>query len=200
MKHLFKPHIINSIILVLIVALAVKIVWLIVSLTLLDARGVEYTKSSKVKSLYYRTRFENNRGKSKKVQKVKMSDISSFNLLGIYHSADTIVVTVSKAGKSSVLVKGGDIDGYVLDDATAEEAIFLRNGKKYRLQLMKPSSSVTSRESVHYTSIEKTPDTIIAKKDSKRPEGEIIEDGDITTIDKSLISHYGKTSMISGRT
>ena len=192
MKHLFKPEQIRTIILLLSLALTVKLVWVIVEFMLLDARGVEYTKSSKAKSLYYRTRFANNKKKNRNTPKVKMGDINSFKLLAIYHSKDLTVVTISKAGKSSVLVKGDTIDGYVLDDATATEAIFVRNGKMYRLKLVKMTNNPNAKQSVHYVDPHKSKQAENIIKKEEKPKGEIVQDADITLIDRSLISHYGK--------
>lgn len=192
MKHLFKPHWIKSIILILIVALGVKMAWVIVELTLLDATGVEYTKSAKAKALYYRTQFANDKHKTQETQKPIMSDINSFKLLAIYRSKDLVVVTISKADKSSVLVKGDTIDGYILDDATAIEAIFLRNNKRYRLELMKLPSDPNGQQNVHYVSEANANPRVKVKDNEKRPKGEIVQDVGMTVIDKSLINHYGK--------
>ena len=190
MKQLFSPSVVRNLILILTTMLVVKIVWVAVEVTLLPARGVEYIKNSDIKSLYYRTKFATNR--VPKVQKViqPKSDISSFKLLAIYHSRDITVVTVSKGGKSSVLSKGDNIDGYILDDASARVAIFLRDGKRYRLYLADKMESPESKRAVRYpTKIPKTPPK---ESKSSEPTGEIVQSDDITVIDKSLIDHYGK--------
>ena len=187
MKPLFKPENIRTLIIVLSLMLIVKLGWFVVEMTLLRAKGVDYMKTSEAKSLYYRTRFASQKLKQKRVVKAKpVSDIKSFKLLAIYHSPKRVVITVSKNGKSSVLVRGDKIDGYVLDDATAREAIFLRDGKSYRLVLIESAKSAASKSSVKYVR-EKAKEP---KKDG--PEGEVIEGDGVTVVDRSLLEHYSK--------
>jgi len=190
MKQLFNQNIVKSLILILATMAIVKIVWVAVEMTLLPARGVEYIKNSDIKSLYYRTRFATNRAMPKRVVKQPMSDISSFKLLAIYHSKDVVVVTVSKDGKSSVLSKGDNIDGYELDDASAKVAIFLRNSKRYRLYLVEKMDSPESKRAVRYP--KKVIKNIKEETKSSEPIGEIVQSDDITVIDKSILDHYSK--------
>jgi len=190
MKQLFSPSMVRNLILVVATMAVVKIGWVAVEMTLLPARGVEYIKSSDIKSLYYRTRFATNRVVKDRVIKQPMSDISSFKLLAIYHSNDIVVVTVSKGGKSSVLSKGDNMDGYRLDDATAKVAIFLRNGKRYKLHLVEKMDSPESKRAVRYPT--KVADTPKEEPKSSEPIGEIVQSDDITVIDKSLLDHYSK--------
>ncbi len=190
MKQLFSQNLIKNLILILATMLIIKIIWVAVEVTLLPPRGVEYVKDSDIKSLYYRTKFASNRATKKRVTKQPKSDISSFKLLAIYHSKDIVVVTISKAGKSSVLSKGDPIDGYVLDDATAKVAIFLRNGKRYRLYLVEKMDSQKSKRAVRYPT--KKVEEAKEEPKSSEPVGEIVQSDDITMIDKSLLDHYSK--------
>jgi general secretion pathway protein C len=158
-------------------------------MTVLSAKGVDYAKTSEVKALYYRTRFAAQKLKQKKVVKPKpVSDINSFKLLAVYHSPKRVVVTVSKDGKSSVLVRGDTIDGYVLDDATATEAIFLRGGKRYRIRLVETSKGGSGKSSVRYVTPPKEEE---AAKETK-PEGEVMSGDGVTIVDRSLLDHYRK--------
>ncbi|SFV57234.1 General secretion pathway protein C [hydrothermal vent metagenome] len=190
MKQLFSPSVVKNLILILATMAIVKIGWVAVEMTLLPARGVEYIKNSDIKSLYYRTRFATNRVVQGRATKQPISDISSFKLLAIYRSKDVVVVTISKGGKSSVLSKKDNIDGYILDDATARAAIFLRNGKRYRLYLTEKMDSPESKRAVRYPT--KTVETPKEKPASSEPIGEIVQSDDVTVIDKSLLEHYGK--------
>ena len=188
MKPLFKPENIKTLIVVLALMLLIKMGWFAIEMTVLRARGIDYTKRSEAKSLYYRTRFASQKLKQKRIQKPKpVSDINSFKLIAIYHSPSRTVVTVTKGGKSSVLVRGDKIDGYVLDDATNQEAIFLRGGKSYRIALVQGAKNPKSSSSVRY--IHKN-----VKKPEKEsaPEGEVTEGDDVTIIDRSLLEHYSK--------
>lgn len=187
MRPLFKPEYIRTAVQVLLLMLLVKLGWFTVEMTLLRAKGVDYVKRSGAKSLYYRTRFASQRLKQNRAIKAKpVSDIHSFKLLAIYHSPERVVVTVSKKGKSSVLVRGDTIDGYVLDDATATEAIFLRGGKSYRITLAK-SGGRGGSSSVRYVhpSLEKP-------VEEKAPPGEVTPGDGITVVDRSLLEHYSR--------
>lgn len=187
MKRLFKPETMKLIIFILGLMLIVKLGWFIVELTFLNDHGIEYTKPSESKALYYRTRFATQKLKQERIARKKgpVSDIHDIKLLAIYHSKDRVVVTVSKNGKSSVLVRGDKIDGYVLDDAGAKEAIFLRNGKNYRITLVEPKQKAQSKSSVKYVFGDK-------KKTTKPSSPGITEEDGHTVVDKSLLQHYTK--------
>ncbi len=188
MKPLFKPENIRTLIIVLGLMLAVKLGWFVVEMTLLHAKGVDHTKSSEAKALYYRTRFATQKLKQKHVAAPRpVSDIKSFKLFAIYHSPSRTVVTVSKNGKSSVLVRGDKIDGYVLDDATAQEAIFLRGGKSYRIALAESGKNKAGKSRVRYIN-----ENVPEKKKENVPEGEVSQGDGITIVDRSLLEHYSK--------
>ncbi len=189
MKPLFSPKNIKMFIFILSLMLLVKVGWFITEMTVLSARGVDYMKSSETKSLYYRTRFAAQKLKQKQVVKKKAppSDIKSIKLLAIYSSQNRVVITVSKKDKTSVLVRGDQIDGYVLDAATAQEAIFLRDGKSYRIRLTEAAEDLKGKSSVRYISDKPT------KPENKAaPKGEIIEADGLTILDRSILDHYSK--------
>ena len=188
MKPLFSPKNIKIFIYILSLMLLVKVGWFITEMTILNAKGVDYMKPSETKSLYYRTRFAAQKLKQKQVAKKQpLSDITSIKLLAIYHSQDHVVITVSKKGKTSVLVRGDKIDGYVLDAATAQEAIFLRDGKSYRIRLVESAGSSTGKSSVKYISDKpKKPDN------QPVPKGEVVEADGLTIVDRTLLNHYSK--------
>jgi len=192
MRYLSNHSFIRWIIYISALILSVKIVWFIVEMTLLSARGVEYMQSSQIKSLYYRTHFASQKIEQKRVISKPMSDINSFKLLAIYHSDDTIVITISKGAKHSILTKGDMIDGYRLVDGTATEAIFLRNGKNYRLKLIKSKGDLGGQKSVRYIPrINKVSPPPIQKREEVT-KGEIVQGDDVTIIDKSILEHYGR--------
>jgi len=189
MKPLFSPRNIKLFIFVLSLMLLVKLGWFIAEMTILSARGVDYMKPSETKSLYYRTRFAAQKLKQEQVvkKKVPISDIKSIKLLAIYNSPDRVVVTVSKKNKTSVMVRGDKIDGYVLDAATAHEAIFLRDGKSYQIRLIEPAGNSKGKSSVKYISDKPSKPEI-----KSLPKGEIIEADGLTIVDRTLLNHYSK--------
>ncbi|RLA72114.1 MAG: hypothetical protein DRG30_07715 [Epsilonproteobacteria bacterium] len=198
MKRLFKPENIKMLIIILSLMLLVKLGWFVVEMTFLSAQGVDYQKPSKAKALYYRTKFATQKLKQRHVVKAKpLSDISSLKLLALYRSSDRIVITVSKKDKTYVLVRGGkrgEIDGYVLNDATDKEAIFLRGGKSYRLRLLEATKDPQAKSSVRYVPAKRKkpekqniPDTPISL-----PIGEITDADGLRVVDRTLLDHYSK--------
>ena len=189
MKAPSKPQFISTVILVLAVMLIVKLGWFAVELTLLDAKGVEYTKPSQAKALYYRTRFASQKLQQKKVVKPKLptDTIRNIKLLAIYRADDLIVVTVSKNNKATVLTRGGTIDGYMLDDATAREAIFTRSSKRYKIALEK--SKASGKSSVKYSDKQERRRSRRPEIDNTSTEG-INNTGEITTVDRTLLEKY----------
>ncbi len=195
MKHLFKPENIKIFIIVLSLMLLVKLGWFVVEMTLLSAQGVDYQKPSKAKALYYRTRFATQKLKQKHVVEVKpLSDIHSFDLLALYRSKDLVVITISKKGKTSVLVKGDKIDGYVLDNATAKEAIFSRSGKNYRLKLLESSRDPQAKSSVKYlpAKTKKPEKQNTSDEIDDAPIGEVTDADGLMVVDRTLLEHYSK--------
>ena len=195
MKALFNPKNIKTFIFILSLMLLVKLGWFIAEMTMMSARGVDYMKPSVTKSLYYRTRFAAQKLKQKQVlkKKVPVSDIKSIKLLAVYHSQNRVVITVSKKGKTSVLVRGDKIDGYVLDAATAQEAIFLRDGKSYRIRLIESAENSKGKSSVRYISDKPTkPKRSTSLKSKPAPQGEVTEADGLTVVDRTLLDHYSK--------
>ncbi len=188
MKHLFNSKNIQILIVILGLMLLIKLGWFVVEMTLLSSEGVDYKKPSEIKNLYYRTRFATQRLKQEHIAKPRpVSDINSFKLLAIYSSSDRVVITISKKGKTSVLVRGDKIDGYVLDTATARKAIFLRDGKHHQLNLVESSKSSNKKSSVNDLQT-KTKKTEV----SNTPIGEITDADGLTVVDRTLLDHYSK--------
>ena len=186
MKLLFNSKFISTLILIFGVALIIKIGWFIVEITWLNTKGVEYTKPSEVKALYYRTRFASQQLSQPKPTPTIVADtIKSIKLLAIYRSDKKVVITVSKKGKTFVLIKGDEIDGYILDGATNTEALFVRDEKLYRIELSQSSDS-DGKSSISYTHRPDAPQ--IPKKELK----EIVNIDGITTIDKNLLQKYSQ--------
>ncbi len=183
MKHLIDPKTIKMIIFILFLMLIVKIGWFSAEMIWLGAKGVEYTKPAAVKALYYRTRFSMQKLEQEGLDGHKqiVDDIQNIKLMAIYRSKEIVVITVEKEGKTTVLTRGDVIDGYVLDDATATEAIFLRDGKHYRIRLVESLAISKDSDMVRYYSDE---------KNESVPTKGIEQEGDVTVVDKTLLEHY----------
>ena len=187
MKLLSKDKFVEYLLIILGTMALIKILWIVVEFLFLDSKGVEYQKPSEVKALYYRTNFASEKVQ-KKVEKrdvIFADTIDSIKLLAIYHSLDKTVITVSKSGKTEVLSTGDEIDGYILDGATAREALFSRDGKSYRIPLNSDSED-KSKSSIRYVTV---------KSDSKKevtPDRDIVHSGGVTTLKRDFIKKYTK--------
>jgi general secretion pathway protein C len=191
MKLLSKSTI-KIVILLLGTSLVVKIGWFIVALTLLNKEGVEYQKPSTSKALYYRSKFASEHTQEVKESRpiISADTIKSIKLLAIYKSQKKIIVTVSKSGKSSVLVKkegrADSIDGYTLDGATAKEALFVRGGKQYSIGF---SNSLSNKSSIISHSNRPKIPTLPTPPPSSSS-GDIVNVDGITTISRGLLQKY----------
>ena len=191
MKHLFKPSTFKWILTLLILLVLIKLVWFAVEMKWLPASGVEHTQESGGKSLYYRVKLTPNEApapvKKAPVQsKRPVGSIRDITLLAIYNASDATVITVSYKGKTKVLSKGDEINGFVLEGAGSTYATFSKNAKTYKVDLVKGKHNGKGRNSIQNSHV---PSVSIP---SGKAEGEITDAGDHKIIDRSLLDHYAK--------
>jgi len=118
--------------------------------------------------------------------------IGDLKLLAIYHAKDATVVTVSYRGKSKVLSKGEDINGFVLEGAGINYATFSKDGKSYKVLLDKGKH--TGSVATHSNSVTAAP-----QRPAASAKGEITDAGDRKVIDRSVIDYYRKNFREIGR-
>jgi len=170
---------------VLTLIIFVKFGWLLVSVNYLPESGVSI-ESGRIKStLHYRYRFASNTALPKmptsKRPLKRVSSIQDMQLVGIYSSSNSCIVTVIKKAKSYILSNGDEINGFVLTGAAAKEAYFEKNHKIYTLKLFeekkKPDtgSAISAEEGKKH---QKNSDNIISSQDG------------ITIVPKSMIKAY----------
>jgi general secretion pathway protein C len=183
MKLLSKDKVIEYLIIILFTMGIVKIGWSVVEFTLLDGTDIEYHKPSDVKALYYRPNFSSQKIKepTKKKDVVFRNTIDSIKLLGIYNSSTKTVITVSQNGKTEVLSRGDEIDGYLLYGATDTEALFTRDDKNYSISIEQESQ--TAKDSITYVSVKS--ETPIENSDK-----DIFSSDGVTTIKRNFIKKY----------
>ena len=187
MKPLFKPERINLLIGVLLVLLLLKMVWFVLQSIWLSESGVDHTQKRTAKPLYYRVKVAPNTVKPVAPKPVQVTDtIKDIHLIGIYRDSKNAVVTVQYKGKTKVLAKGESIRGYMLDDAGEDYALFLKNGKSYKLLLYVPKKKKGSSSIVP---VQSAPSAGTSAKKAY-PHGEIIDAGDRRIIEKDLLTHY----------
>jgi len=185
MKHLFKPETIKKIIILLVLLLLVKLFWFFVQKKWLPAAGVGHTQTTSTKALYYRVKLTPNeatapREPKKEAQKNNIKDIK---LLAIYNASDATVVTIEYKGKTKVLSKGDEVDGFKLEKADNMSATFSKNGRTYRVKLLtgKHTSSISAQDEGPSTFDQEMPPP---------QEGGVRDAGDHKIIDKELLTHY----------
>jgi len=183
MKPLFKPRTVKHVILALFVLLLVKLIWFAVELVWLPSDGVDRMHDYRAKPLYYRIQTASSgvvRHKPVHKPKAIESDIRDARLLAVYAAVDIIVITVEYKGKSKVLGRGESINGYTLEDAGDDYAVFLKDGRFYRLKLHKSKQSFRA-----------TPSPVLQGDNTTASEqGEIIDMGDRKLVDRSVIDYY----------
>ncbi len=203
MKPPFKPHHFKAFVSVLVLLLIVKILWFVVQVLWLPKSGIDQPKEQNGKALYYRVKLApNDLPPPRKVSKSTNSQRGSINeikLLALYNAKDATVVTVTYQGRSKVLAKGENINGFVLKGAGMNYATFARDGQKYKLYLDKTKGQIPT------SVVQPTKPKSVAKKPQpKKPKaasksGEIKDLGDRRVIDRSLVDYYKKNYDEIGR-
>jgi general secretion pathway protein C len=167
----------------------VKIIWIVISLLLLPKTGENYQEENRVKRLYYRVRLTNESNTIAPITPVKspsrpkVSSMSGYKLLGLYNSKKTLVVTVEKARKTTILSKGEKINGFELIAAGANYALFKKSGKEFKLSLNKIKNTMPS------THTRRTQNTISLKHPNSDA---IAEQNGVKVISRNLLTSYTK--------
>ena len=161
---------------ILALVVFVKLVWVAVSYIYLPKQGISVEAGNVKSALHYRYRLASDVAAPKvatetKAPSKKSSSIRDIQLVGIYSSEHSCIVTLLKRGKSYILSNGEDIDGFVLKSASAREAYFEKEGKAYTLKLFeekkKDSSSIGTIEPVQQggNEVSEDVDTKISSRD-----------------------------------
>ncbi len=144
-----KNKILSLIIWIIALFAIIKLIWVAISYIYLPDRGVGLESGQIKKTLHYRYGFASSVELPKVVTPVsrptaREPSIKDIKLVAIYNSRSTTIVTVIKKGKSHVLSKGEEIDGFVLHGASSKEAYFEKSGKRYTLKLFEEKSKHNS--------------------------------------------------------
>ncbi len=186
MKPVFDPSMVKRIIAILLLLLLVKLLWFVVEVAFFPAQGLNHAEEKRAKPLYYRIRLTPNKAQPprEKIPAKPVGSIRDITLLGVYSAPDVTVVTIRYKGKSKVLGKGDSVNGFMLDRAGHDYAIFTKGGKEYKvvLQHSKAAGSNAIR-TVEHPSVPHS---------SSAPKGEIVDAGDRKIIDHGLVEYFGK--------
>ena len=189
MKNLFKPEMVKVIIVGLTFLLILKLLWFIVQVTWLSALDIDQAEDQSSKSLYYRVKLTpNNIAAPQKIVPIRprkiAGSIKEIKLLAIYNASDITVVTVEYRNKPKVLGSGDRINGFTLEGAGRNFAMFSKEDKNYKVLLDKNSKSSSSMGRVQSIPTPKT------KVKTKKVLGEVTNEGSAKIIDRSLLDHY----------
>jgi len=189
MKHLFNSELFKKILALLVFLLVIKTLWFVVEILWLPAQGINHEVENTPKSLYYRVKLTPNQSAAPVVHHapapVREGNMKDIKLLAIYGDSEVTIVTVEHKGKTKVLSRGDDINGFVLQGAGLNYAMFSKNAKTYKVKLLSPKSSGKGNS---ITSI--VPEPTIEKSNSSEAVGEVTDLGDHKVIDRSLLEHY----------
>ncbi len=184
MKQIISPKLFSTLIFFLSIVLLVKIVWTTLSFMFLPNAGEEFNPKIKGKALYYRVRLNSNVVIApiiKERPKEIVSSMRGIKLIALYHASDTLVITVEKNRKASVLSRGDKIDGFTLKSAGSDYAMFTKNRKEFKLTL----------------SVTKTIGSQITQSQPKKPRAikpnssqEIKEQNGIKVVNRNLLTSY----------
>ncbi len=188
MKNLFKPEMLKVLVGVLTFALILKLLWFVVQIVWLSPVDIDQAEDQSSKALYYRVKLTpNNIAAPQKVTKpVKKiaGSIKEIKLLAIYNASDIAVVTVEYRSKPKVLGTGDVINGFTLEGAGKNFAMFSKDDKNYKVMLAK-----NGKASSNTSSIREVP-TLKRKTTEKKVLGEVTNEGGARIIDRSLLDHY----------
>ncbi|CAA6813572.1 MAG: General secretion pathway protein C [uncultured Sulfurovum sp.] len=189
MKQIINAKYLSTFIFLLSIMVAIKLIWVVTSFLFLPTTGEEYQKSTTAKKLYYRVKLTNESKAIAPIQRVKpksnqVSSMRGYKLLGLYNSKETLVVTVEKSGKSSILSKGEKVNGFELISAGSNFALFKKNNEEFKLALENTKSTKSSTYSKQQ--ISKTPNIQSKSVDT------IVEEDGVKRIPKNLLASYTK--------
>ncbi len=142
MKRLFSPERVSLTVGIVAVLTLVKLAWSAFEWMVLPVAGEDYIPPVRQKALYYPVRLIPPAGKKPAPLTPKpvkpQANIKSIELLAIYHAEDTDVVTIRAKGKIKVIGRGETVEGFTLVGGGNDYAVFEKDGKRYRVDMVKP--------------------------------------------------------------
>ena len=157
--------------------------------TVFSPIDIDQVEDQSNKALYYRVKLTPNEAPApqkivQKTTKKVSGSIKEIKLLAVYNSSEISVVTVEHRNKSKVLSTGETINGFVLEGAGNNFAMFSKENKNYKVMLLKTSKAGNNTSSIRKST---TSSTVEEKKEVL---GEVTNEGSVRIIDRSLLDHY----------
>jgi len=187
MKNLFKPEMIKLALSFLVLLLIVKLSWFVIQVLWLFVTDIDQAKDQSTKALYYRVKLTP-KYVAAPVARVKKAPtriagrIKEIALLAIYNDEDISIITILYKKSSKVLGIGDVINGFTFEGAGNDFAMFSKEDKNYKVMLIKKGKSTSS--------VSDAPIKEPSEAKDKKPLGEVVNEGDIKIIDRSLLEHY----------
>jgi len=189
MKHLFSAQVLKNILAILVLLLIIKTLWFVIEILWLPTTGVNHVSEKAGKALYYRVKLTPNKVAAPRttspVVHRRSSSIKDIKLLAIYNASDMTVIAVEYKGKTKVLSRGDEINGFVLEGAGSNFATFSKHAKSYKVMLLKGKTSGQGK-------VTPVMSTLAPKKQNGESKslGEVTNMGDHRVIDRALLDHY----------
>lgn len=128
MKAIFDFLHSKSLIYILGYVLILKILWLVLTLFWLDKEDVSDNQHNSNNMLYYSIKLQNS-------SNAAMQNISNLKLLGIYNSGDILVATIENAGKTEILSRGEEFNGYQLTGGGLDWIELTKGSEKIKIMI-----------------------------------------------------------------
>lgn len=151
MKAFFDSFNSKTLIYILVYALVIKLLWLVAVLFWLDKEDVDDDQQNNDNTLYYSIKLQNSLNSA-------MQSISNLKLLGVYNSDDILVATVENSGKTEVLSRGEELNGYKLTSGgldwieltkdTEKIKIMIENIANAQSSISTPSTNIESNSNI----------------------------------------------------
>ncbi len=189
MKLAIDPSFVKRLMGILFLLVLIKLLWFVAEVAWFSVKSVDHVEGKTVKPLYYRVKLTPNQSRPPKIKKkvpVIKSSIRDIKLLAVYHASDATVVTIEYKGKTKVLARGETVNGFILENAGSQFAIFTKDGKEYRVTLAS-SKGNSPKYSMIASSKKETSETPEIDLDAG-----VVDAGDHKIIDRTLIEHYTK--------
>ncbi len=181
-----------------------KGVWSFIGYKYLPKSGVDVKEELALKPLYYHYNLASKKEVLKPIvhtkapkrvapkvlpKKVEPEKIDKFIFKGLYNSKEKKFIVIEYLGKSAVLGIGDELEGYRLQRLQSTVATFVKNGKKYKLDLYKPRKSKTQQQ-MQVPQAQPAPMQATPNKVSPAAALTPHKDGETTVIPKDLFDRY----------
>lgn len=178
-----RTSLVNFLLILLVVGAVIKLGWSIIEAFFLPVSGVETGIRKRIGPLPRHLRLASDEALPKPVRPrpaAARGSIRDLKLQAVYQGPEHRLAVIKKGSRSFVIGRGESVLGYRLKEVGDRSIVLTRNGKKYRLEIRKPSTK-------NAVTVVGTPPTTTASVPST-----IRKEGDTTLVPRKLIGKYTK--------